>query len=264
MGLWGLRGDWAARRDLLVGGFRDLHPDLVVLQEVVVRPDYDQARDVLGYAFHLVHHDCRDGDGRGISVASRWPVTASRQLDLAVGPRSHGAAALIVEVDAPSGPLLLVNHRPSGPLDLEVERETQAVRTARDIDRLRPDPAAHVVLAGDLGADPAAASVRFWTGRQSLDGSSVCYRDCWEKVHPGRRGLTYTSKNPLVDDDDRPFGRTDYVLARRGGSGGASLAVRDCRLVFDRPRGGVQAGDHYGVLADLEPAGGPPAVIDRH
>jgi endonuclease/exonuclease/phosphatase family metal-dependent hydrolase len=253
MSLWGERGEWTARRDVLVGGFRDLHPDLVALQETVVRPDYDQARDVLGYAFHLVHHSRRDPDGRGISLASRWPVTATREVELAVRPSSLGAAALIAEVDAPSGPLLLVNHRPSAALALEGEREAQAVCTARVIERLRPDPAAQVVVAGDLHADPASASVRFWTGRQSLDGLSVCYRDCWEKAHPDRRGHTYTSKNALMAEDGWPFARIDYLLARLGGPGGGPLAVRDCRLVFDRPRGGVQASDHYGVLADLEP-----------
>lgn len=257
MSLWGLRGDWAARRDVLVRGFRDQHPDLVALRQTVVRPDFDQVRDVLGYAFHVVHHSHRDPDGRGISLASRWPVTATREVDLAVGPRSGGAAALMAEVNAPSGPLLLVNHRPSAPLDLEVEREAQSVRTARVIERQCPDPDAHVVVAGDLSADPTAASVRFWTGRQSLEGLSVCYRDCWEKVHPGRRGHTYVPRNPLVAGDDWPYQRTDYLLVRRG-AGGEGLAVRDCRLVFNRPRGGVQAGDHYGVLADLEPPG-PPA-----
>jgi hypothetical protein len=40
-----------------------------------------------------------------------------------------------------------------------------------------------VIVAGDLDADPGSASIRFWTGRQALDGFSVCYRDAWEKVH---------------------------------------------------------------------------------
>jgi endonuclease/exonuclease/phosphatase family metal-dependent hydrolase len=41
----------------------------------------------------------------------------------------------------------------------------------------------HVVVGGDFNAEPAASSMRFWTGRQSLDGPSTAYRDCWESVH---------------------------------------------------------------------------------
>jgi hypothetical protein len=49
--------------------------------------------------------------------------------------------------------------------------------------------------------------VRFITGRQSLDGTSVCYRDAWEAVHPGVRGETFSATNPLLADWDWPFKR---------------------------------------------------------
>ncbi len=80
-------------------------------------------------------------------------------------------------ITAQFGELLVVNHFPSWRPDLEHERCVQAVRAAEAITRLRPDPAAHVVLAGDLDADPDADSIRFWTGRCALASVSVCYRD---------------------------------------------------------------------------------------
>jgi hypothetical protein len=40
---------------------------------------------------------------------------------------------------------------------------------------MRPNPKAHVIIVGDPDADPAAATMRFWTGRQPLDGLSMCY-----------------------------------------------------------------------------------------
>lgn len=54
-----------------------------------------------------------------------------------------------------------------------IDRVTHA--TLDGTDRVSDRPAR--CIAGDLNADPAAASVRFWTGRRSLDGSSVCYQD---------------------------------------------------------------------------------------
>jgi exonuclease III len=75
MNIWGVRGDWDSRRSILAEGLRELSPDLVALQETVLREDHDQVRDLLGEEFHLVHGTCREPDGSGVGVASRWPIT---------------------------------------------------------------------------------------------------------------------------------------------------------------------------------------------
>jgi endonuclease/exonuclease/phosphatase family metal-dependent hydrolase len=194
--------------------------------------------------------------GQGVSLASRWPLGEVRELDLHVTPRTAGYACvtLAAEVQAPEpiGPLLFVYHNPNWQLDLEYERELQAVAAARFIDDFVGNRTMHVVLAADLDADPAAASARFWTGRQALDGMSVCYRDAWESRHPGEAGDTFTPDNPLVVDWDWPFRRIDYIFIRCGDHGGPTLAISHCDRLFDEPTGGVWASDHFGVMADLE------------
>jgi hypothetical protein len=45
--LWGVRGDWPARRDVLREGLARLRPDLLTLQETVVRPGLDQVGELL-------------------------------------------------------------------------------------------------------------------------------------------------------------------------------------------------------------------------
>jgi endonuclease/exonuclease/phosphatase family metal-dependent hydrolase len=52
-------------------------------------------------------------------------------------------------------------------------------------------------------------------------------------------------------DADWPFGRIDHVLVRFGAHGGPTLPIRACDRVFVEPVDGVQASDHYGVVADL-------------
>jgi exonuclease III len=109
------------------------------------------------------------------------------------------------------------------------------------------------VLAGDLDDPPEAASIRFWTGRQSLDGASVCYQDAWEAVHPGEAGHTFSPRNPLATGGEMPLERgrrIDYVMVRCGVHG-PTLEVAGCELAFDQPVGGVWASDHFGVVADL-------------
>lgn len=53
--LWGLHGDWDARRAVLVEGLREVRPDLVAFQEAIVNADYDQAADLLGSGFQIVY-----------------------------------------------------------------------------------------------------------------------------------------------------------------------------------------------------------------
>lgn len=95
--------------------------------------------------------------------------------------------------------------------------------------------------------------MRFWTGRQSLAGTSVCYQDAWEAVRPGEPRHTFSPRDRLVRVGEMPSERgrrIDYVMVRCGAHGPA-LTVIDCRLVEDQPAGEAWASDHFGVTADL-------------
>jgi endonuclease/exonuclease/phosphatase family metal-dependent hydrolase len=253
LNIWGTRGDWDRRRPLLRDGLAALDADLVTLQETIVTGDYDQAADVLAKDYQLVHQQGREPDGQGITTASRWPLGRTIELDLNVTARTGDFActSLITEVLAPDplGRIWLVNHFPDYQMDHEHERELQAVRAARAVEDLLPGRPGHVVVAGDLDADPDATSIRFWTGRHALEGLSVCYRDAWESARPGEPGHTYVPGNPYSADWDWPFRRIDYILVRCGGHGGPTLRVSRCERTFDTPATTVS--DHYGLVADL-------------
>lgn len=254
LNVWGHGGDWPARQAALRTGLAGLAPDLVALQETVVRADHDQVAEILGDGYHVLHGRVRGQGGVGISIASRWPPRRDRELDLAMG-RTAGVippSLLMVEVDAgaPIGHVTFANYLPSWPPDFEHERQLQAVVAARAVDAFGGRDG-HAVVAGDLDADPEAASVRFWTGHAALGGLSVCYRDAWQAANGAERGDTYTPDNPLVSDPEWPFRRIDYVLVRCRPHGGPTLAVRRCERVFDQPVQGTWASDHFGVIADL-------------
>jgi endonuclease/exonuclease/phosphatase family metal-dependent hydrolase len=150
------------------------------------------------------------------------------------------------------GALLSLHHKPSWQRGFEYELELQAA-VARFVEGLVGGRNAHLVLAGDFSVTPDASSVRFWQGRQSLGGASVCYRDAWESTHPGEPGHTFTPGNPLVAGGEMPLElgrRIDYVMVRCGHHG-PTLDVSSCERIFDEPVEGVWASDHFGVVADL-------------
>jgi endonuclease/exonuclease/phosphatase family metal-dependent hydrolase len=257
---------WRDRRAVLADGLRALEPDLVAFQEAIHHDDYDQVPDLLGPGYHVAHQTRREADGSGVSIASRWPLAEVREVDLQVSPRTAGfpSVALAAEVQAPPpiGPVLFVNHKPNFELALEHERELQAVTTATLLEQLAADREVHVVVAGDFDAAADAASMRFWRGRQSLGGTSVCYRDAWEQVHGTDPGHTFTPENPMVADGTWPLEpgrRIDYILVRCRDHG-PSLDITTCERTFDRPVDGVWGSDHYGVVADLAVAPPEPMV----
>ncbi len=255
LNLWGRRGAWVERRSKLIAGFHALQPDLVAFQEAIKSDEYDQVTDLLGPEYHVAHQTDREADGQGISIASRWPLGEVREVDLNITPRTvdFACTTLVAEIFAPDpvGSLLFVNHLPNWQLNFEYERELQAVAAARFVEKRVRRSNLHVVLAGDFDADPNAASVRFWSGRQSLSGMSVCYRDAWESANPGDTGHTFTPRNPLVADWDWPFRRIDYIFVRCGDHGGPTLEVSACARIFDEPIDGVWVSDHFGIVADL-------------
>lgn len=251
--VWGLRGDWQRRLVILREGYRRIAADIVVLQETILTEEVDQARLILGDGFSFAQQRRRERDGQGVTTASRWPLGEIVECDLRVTPRTSDFACttLVTEVLAPPpvGRVWVANHLPDFQLDHEQERCLQALEAARALDRLTADRPGHVIVAGDFDADPDSASVRFWTGRQPLDGSSVCYRDAWESANVRELGDTFVPENPLSADWDWPFRRIDYVLIRCGEHGGSTLVVESCRRTFDQPE--TTASDHYGLVADL-------------
>jgi endonuclease/exonuclease/phosphatase family metal-dependent hydrolase len=260
--IWRFHGDWQARRAVLRQGFRALRPDLVGLQEAIVTDDYEQPRDLLGADFHFVHQQVREHDGSCVSIASRWPIGEVRELDGRgeTRPPRHpfncGTLAAEIYAPEPLGRLLFVNHIPSWQQDFELEREIQTVAAARLVEEMLDGRPAHVILAGDLDAEPDAASIRFLAGLQSLGATSVRYRDAWASTHPGDEDHTFSPENPMVTtgevgDYALELGRRiDYIFVRCS-SHGPTLDIRACDRLFDEPVDGVWASDHYGVTADL-------------
>jgi endonuclease/exonuclease/phosphatase family metal-dependent hydrolase len=261
LNLWGRQGAWEARRSVLVDGLRTLRPDLVAFQEANTGEGYDQVEDVLGPGYHVIHQGVGLlGDGNhGASIASRWPLGEIREVDLHVTPATAdypcGLLAAEVLTPDPTASMWFVAYGPWYPWYAERERELQAVAAARFVEDLldrRPD-IRHVVVAGDFNAVPDSASVRFWRGLQSLDGTSVCYRDVWEHVRTGDRGHTVSPRNPLrsvAGTPPEPGRRIDYIMVRCV-EHGPTLDIRACERIFDEAVNEVWASDHFGVVADF-------------
>ncbi len=264
---WGTRGDWAQRAETLRHRFDQLEPDIVTLQETVLGPDVDQAREILGETYFLAQQRSREPGragvprGQGITTASRWPFGQVFEVDLELTERTGDFACtcLVTEVLAPLpvGRVWVANHFPDWQLDHERERRLQTVAAARALEAAVRDAPGHVIVAGDLDADQQSDSIRFWTGRHVIDDTSVCYRSAWEACRPAEPLVTYSPSNPFQKDPDWPFQGIDHIFVRCSAVG-PTLLPRTCARVFDL--GTDTASDHYGLLVDYEPSSSPEAL----
>jgi hypothetical protein len=155
LNIFGRRAGWEDRRLRLIDGLRDLRPDVVTFQEAIKTEGYDHVIDLLGTDYKVFHQLCRTADGCGASIASRWRFSVALEADLHVSDRVDPAGwigSLVVAelaVPEPIGQLFLVHHKPTWQSGLELERELQAVRSARLIEQLLDGSERHVVVAGD-------------------------------------------------------------------------------------------------------------------
>ncbi len=254
--------DWERRSRLLGDTLRSMGADVVAMQEVPVGEGPAAVHALLGPGYHVSGFSRVADDGIGGAIATRSSHEIVGEIDQRCTPRSRDfawCATLLIAVDTPIGRTLVAHHKPSWPFGHEYERERQALAAARAVERHAVE-VDHALVVGDFDATPDAGSMQFWRGRRSLDGVSVCYQDAWETLHPEEPGHTFSAENPLVRAGEVATAlsrRIDYVLIRSDRHG-PTLEVRDCRRVLDRPRDGVWASDHYGVVADLGLPSHPP------
>jgi endonuclease/exonuclease/phosphatase family metal-dependent hydrolase len=254
--IYGRRAGWDDRRKVLAEGVARRKPDIILFQEEVWTPDYDQTSDLVPDGWQVAHSTARSAqESSGISIASRWPMAVIEEVDLTEGgpPIDEFAwAALIVSVTTPLGPVVVVNHFPDAAVDRESERERQALAVHRRVRELC-DADTPVVLGGDLDAEPHAASLRFLTGLQSIEGESASYTRAWDAVHPFEPCVTLDPiRNPLTAGmRNWPYRQIDHLLVRSAPDGLTALQIDACSLMHDEPVDGVWASDHYGLIMDL-------------
>jgi endonuclease/exonuclease/phosphatase family metal-dependent hydrolase len=258
LNIWARYGPYADRAPRLRRLFAELGADLVALQEVDAGDDpqtANQAVELLGpLGYEVAYTPHPGGKHPGIAVASRLPVLESRVAEL-----GHEGVAIAARVGIGDEGLWFCSAVPLSWLPgREGEREDECVALDRWLCELAADGTIPPILAGDFDATPDAASIRFLTGRQSLQRRSTYWADAFELAGDGSPGFTWTTESPYVQPfAEAVFGepvhrrRIDYVFVGSPIRWKPRLIIRSARVV-GRYEDGAAPSDHYGVVADLE------------
>jgi len=262
---WNISAPYFERRELIRAGIRALDPDVIGLQEIIVRRDgFDQGAELLGdlgYAIAFgaafrwseegsyLPHDAA-GDAFGNLVASRWPIERAAVHALPGAESGERRSAVATHVATPHGRLAFLTTHFNWKFHHGHVRERQALELARLAREWTREAELPCVVTGDLNAEPDAAEIRFLTGLQSLGGRSAYFQDAWRVAGGGGPGHTWDNANTYAALAFEPSRRIDYVLVGLPDALGRGV-VESARVVLCEPRDGVFPSDHFGLLAEV-------------
>ena len=262
---WNISPPFDERMALVRSEIEALAPDLIALQEIIVRRDgFDQAAVVLdGLGYHRVFGAAirwdesgrllpldAHADGAGNVIAARWPITEVALHPLPGVNGEERRSVLLTRVDTPGGALPFVTTHLEWRFDHGHVRQRQVLALTALIGDWRRDAPLPVVMAGDFNAEPEASEIRFLRGLASLDGRSTYFQDAWHLAGNGGRGITWSNQNPHAAAMFEPDRRIDYVFVGAPDHDGRGW-IETARVVLDTPRDGVHPSDHFGVLAEV-------------
>lgn len=256
LNIWARYGPYAEREPRLRRLFEELRPDLIAMQEVASPGDgSNQAVELLGDLGYAVAYTPHPGDRHpGIAVASRAGIGESRVKEL-----GHDGVAIAARIPAGDDGFWFCSAVPLSWLPgYEAEREDECVVLDEWLCDLASADTIPPILAGDFDATPDAASIRFLTGQQSLQGRSTYWADAFALAGDGSPGFTWSTDSPYVQPfAEAVFGepdhhrRIDYVFVGSPIRWKPRLVIRSAAVVGRYEDGGAPS-DHYGVLADIE------------
>src|SRR5262249_1822277 len=182
---WNVSVSFYERMAIIRRGLLESEPDVVGLQEIVVRSDgLDQGSmlfDDSGYARVFgpavrwndvgtrLAHDA-DGSGFGNLIASRWPIVHTQAQPLPRMPREEPRSAFGALSETPAGIVPVVTTHLDWEFDPGWVRERQVCAVATFARALAKTADFPPVVVGDFNAHPDSTEMRFLRGLTSIDG----------------------------------------------------------------------------------------------
>jgi len=228
---------WDERLPLLLADFAALQPDLIGLQEVVYVLQQDRLIGAAGAAEYRAIRGWagRPEYGNAMLVRSGLEASDPERLDLGLNRAAH---RVIVGLPGGSRVQFTVTHlHHEVPAAAERDRQAEALLGWLAV---APDVDAQIVV-GDFNANPREPAY----ARMLAAG----FRSAHREANGSEPDVTWPSglQAPAMDTDGDPD-CLDYIWVR------GTVAVDDCRLVFDRPAVDdptLYPSDHRGLAAHL-------------
>ena len=247
--LWHHFGPWEQRERAIMATIREQAPDIMCLQEVhTADRQAEQLAEALGFDVAVTVGQWNMGN----AIVSRWPIVRSGQVALpnALGEPAH-RKALFAVIETPWGQWPVVCTHLDHRFDESNVRRLQVDALSDLVLELRGDPTVDrpVLIGGDFNAVPDSDEIRRLTGRSEVRHRNMVWSDFWEQKGSGD-GHTWSDSNEYLAEANWPNRRLDYLFVtwpRPKPIGNPSRVW----LAGVDPVDGVQASDHFAIVADV-------------
>lgn len=231
---------WEARRELIAGQLKDLHPDFWALNEIHIPSETGRwlqraAAKLMGIRYTLLQQSKVGDDSRteAEGLLTRYPVIETASLDY----RSYNCVALAARFEV-GGRLLdvYVTHL----IAARVEDRARQDQVAELLEWIRRrDDADYSVVCGDFNAAPDQPSIRLM---------STAFRPTQTEA-TAFTPLRESGGNPTHPEWERFDRCIDYIWVSQ------SIKIEGSGLCFNQPAQDdpdLWPSDHVGVWADLD------------
>jgi endonuclease/exonuclease/phosphatase family metal-dependent hydrolase len=261
---WNISEPFAERAALIRAGIAALQPDLIGLQEIIVRRDgLDEGAVLLdGLGYHRVFGPAFRWDATGIApldgdadafgnlIASRWPIRRHAVEALPGTETAEYRCAVAALIDAPFGSVPFVTTHLNWKFHHGAVRERQVVALADFTNQWAKGARFPPILAGDMNADPDSNEIRFLCGLAAIVGRSTYFQDAWRIAGDGTPGYTWDNRNRFAAMMFEPNRRIDYLFVGLANTAGRGW-IDSVRVTMTEPHGEVFPSDHFGIVADV-------------
>jgi endonuclease/exonuclease/phosphatase family metal-dependent hydrolase len=186
----------------------------------------------------------------GNALISRWPIIEHGAVSL---PDQYGnpahRRALWAQIETPWGAWPMISTHLNHRFDESATRQRQVDAVADLALSLREKSELPVLVGGDFNAVPDSDEIRRFTGRSPVRHPNLVFADMWELQGNGP-GHTWSGLNPYLSDANWPNRRLDYLFVSWPRPKPAGHP-RQVWLAGTGPIDGVQASDHFAVVADI-------------
>jgi len=205
------------------------------------------------------------GGHEGLAILSRFPIGAHEVRALPHTAEKEGRIVLSARIDSDLGEVWAHTSHLSYRQHEGREREDQVLAIDEAVTAHKNDNPQ--VVMGDFNAVPDSDEIRWLCGLTTLGGRRAFYQDCWDVMHAGAPGYTWSRANPYTARMSwlRGDRRLDYIFvtpARRDGRG----TVHSSRLLLDEPTvmpdgERLFGSDHFAVVAEIQLAANEAAPL---
>jgi endonuclease/exonuclease/phosphatase family metal-dependent hydrolase len=234
---WNVQGPWQQRWEIIFEALERIRPDIAAFQEVQKGDWAGEIQRRSGFE-HMVFPE----EPGGLMFLSRFPIQEWECLTLKTqsATEEYKRYALYARLDMGAQSLSVFDTHLSWRLP---EGKTRERQVGELLDFIKRRTAKGLVLAmGDFNAPPDTKEIR----KMMLEGGFI---DLFGVKHPGKPGLTWDNMNPFAAGSSEPLPnrRIDYIFMQ-----GLSITkVAAVDVVLTKPKNGIFASDHFGVLAEL-------------